>query len=562
MKRTLTVNLNNIVFHIDDDAYDMLQTYLHEISDHFSEEDERKEIMTDIEARIAELFNEKLQKNKNVINLADVQEVIEVMGKPSQYTDEEENHTPGDKQEKKTHGSRARRFYRDPENAILGGVAGGMSAYFNIDVTIIRIVLVVLVFVGVGFVIPVYIVMWIVAPEAVTASQRLEMQGEDVTVESIKTELNNAKSYVQSDKFKESASKVGTGIGHAAQVIGRVLAGIVGSLFGLVGVVLIGVLILLLVMFVFHPGIINGFGPEIFSNWQVLTTEKLTLLTISLILVAGCPIFLMVYWAIRIISGRRSGSNTATWVVGVLWLAGLFMFYSVGAETFGNLRSIKGSHLSLNWDEDNEPKNTETRAIASFNAIEVSGNIEVEFTRDDSLGSLTIEASKAFLPKIVTKVENGVLRIYSDEIFLNRTARVRVAVDSLTRVECSGASRVTADDPIKAANLVLKVSGAGDVSLNVKGAKLVDVDVSGASKADLNGSSEAIKVECTGASNVDAEALETKTAYVRASGASDASVFASVRLDAGASGASHIGCKGSPKLVNKNESGGADVDVQ
>ena len=81
MKKTLTVNLNNIVFHIDDDAYEMLQTYLFEIADHFKSDEERKEIMNDIEARIAELFNEKLQKNKNVINLTDVEEIIGIMGK-------------------------------------------------------------------------------------------------------------------------------------------------------------------------------------------------------------------------------------------------------------------------------------------------------------------------------------------------------------------------------------------------------------------------------------------------------------------------------------------------
>ena len=62
MKKTLTVNLNSIVFHIDDDAYDMLQRYLHEIADHFQSEDEKKEIMADIEARIAELFTEKTTK--------------------------------------------------------------------------------------------------------------------------------------------------------------------------------------------------------------------------------------------------------------------------------------------------------------------------------------------------------------------------------------------------------------------------------------------------------------------------------------------------------------------
>ena len=101
MKKTLTVNLNSIVFHIDDDAYDMLQRYLHEIAEHFKSEDEKKEIMADIEARIAELFTEKLQKNKNVVTLTDVEEIIEIMGNPSQYTDEEDETPKAPKNEKK-----------------------------------------------------------------------------------------------------------------------------------------------------------------------------------------------------------------------------------------------------------------------------------------------------------------------------------------------------------------------------------------------------------------------------------------------------------------------------
>jgi len=171
MKKTLTVNLNNIVFHIDDDAYEMLETYLSEIAVHFQSDDERKEIMTDIEARIAELFNEKLQKNKNVINLTDVEEIVEIMGKPSQYTGDEDEEVTPPKADKKQ--QKSRRFYRDPENAILGGIAGGLAAYFNLDVTLIRIILVILVFLGVGFIIPIYIVVWFVAPAAITASQRL-----------------------------------------------------------------------------------------------------------------------------------------------------------------------------------------------------------------------------------------------------------------------------------------------------------------------------------------------------------------------------------------------------
>ena len=67
MKKTLTVNLNNVVFHIDDDAYELLQNYLSAVEKQLSE-DERKEVMSDIEARVAELFTERLQRNKNVVN--------------------------------------------------------------------------------------------------------------------------------------------------------------------------------------------------------------------------------------------------------------------------------------------------------------------------------------------------------------------------------------------------------------------------------------------------------------------------------------------------------------
>ena len=84
MKKTLTVNLNNIVFHIDSDAYEALHNYLSEVESRLSE-NERREVMTDIEARVAELFSEKLDKGKNVITIEDVETVIAVLGKPNQF---------------------------------------------------------------------------------------------------------------------------------------------------------------------------------------------------------------------------------------------------------------------------------------------------------------------------------------------------------------------------------------------------------------------------------------------------------------------------------------------
>ena len=105
MKKTLTINLNNIVFHIDDDAYEMLQTYLNDVERHLSE-DEKKEVMNDIESRVAELFNERLQKNKNVVNIEDVEEIINILGKPSQFSEEEEN-------EKESQSAKSEKKWRD-----------------------------------------------------------------------------------------------------------------------------------------------------------------------------------------------------------------------------------------------------------------------------------------------------------------------------------------------------------------------------------------------------------------------------------------------------------------
>ena len=119
MKKTLTINLNNTVFHIDDDAYELLQSYLAEVSHHFKSEAEKADIMSDIEARIAELFSEKMDKQKNVITIDDVDTVITIMGKPSQFVDDEEEEAQQEAQadtaKKKTH----KKYYRDTDNQLL-----------------------------------------------------------------------------------------------------------------------------------------------------------------------------------------------------------------------------------------------------------------------------------------------------------------------------------------------------------------------------------------------------------------------------------------------------------
>jgi len=194
MKRAISINLGGIVFNIDDDAYRELQAYLTQIESCFSDREESKEIMNDIEARIAELFNERITDYKKVITSKDVNDIIDVMGGPEQFGETENESTH--KQRERFGPSGYRRMYRDPDNRILGGVCSGMSAYWQIDPIILRI-LFVIAFLGFGTGLIIYIILWIVLPEAKTKAQKLEMMGEKVNVSNIgkafKEEFDNVK---------------------------------------------------------------------------------------------------------------------------------------------------------------------------------------------------------------------------------------------------------------------------------------------------------------------------------------------------------------------------------
>lgn len=194
MKKTLSINLSGMVFNIDDDAYRELQVYLSQIESHFADIDESKEILADIEARIAELFNERVNDVKQVIVMKDVKEVIEILGRPEEIGGSGDS--SGERKREKFGPSGYKRMYRDPDNRILGGVCSGMGAYFGIDPIILRIIFVVAVL-GFASGLIIYLILWIVIPEAKTTAQKLEMRGEPVNVSNIgktvKEEFNRVK---------------------------------------------------------------------------------------------------------------------------------------------------------------------------------------------------------------------------------------------------------------------------------------------------------------------------------------------------------------------------------
>jgi phage shock protein PspC (stress-responsive transcriptional regulator) len=180
MKITVSINLGGYSFDIDEDAYSELKRYLKNLEFHFADEESSSEILSDIEARMAEILRTKLTGYKQVITMTDVAEVISVMGNPEDISDNE-----GPTRKEKFSKPGTHRMYRDPDKRIIGGVCSGMGAYWDIEPWIIRIIFFALAMGG-GLGILIYLILYVVLPEARTTAQKIEMKGDPVNIHNIK----------------------------------------------------------------------------------------------------------------------------------------------------------------------------------------------------------------------------------------------------------------------------------------------------------------------------------------------------------------------------------------
>ena len=206
MKKTFTINISGKIFHIEEDAFDKLQDYLQRLNLYFVSQPGGLEILQDIEARIAELFQNKISEKQEAITNESVDEVMARMGNPEDFKESEQTQSEENAQEDLNGEKIRKRMYRDPENRVLGGVCYGMGTYFNIDPVILRVLFVVLVFLGAGISIIIYLILWVALPKVTTTAQRLEMRGEEPTIHNIqKTIQDEVKEVKESfEKFNQS----------------------------------------------------------------------------------------------------------------------------------------------------------------------------------------------------------------------------------------------------------------------------------------------------------------------------------------------------------------------
>ena len=185
MKKVVTVGIGGRSFVIDEDAYQKLERYLAKFRQKTGEGSEAADIMDDLEQRIAELFYDELSKSVEVVNISVVNRVIAQLGMPDGTAADDSADFANDSASAGLNQTVVKRLYRDPDNRIIGGVCSGLSYYVNIDMDLIRVIFAISLFLG-GLGFWAYIIFWIIAPQAMTASQKCEMRGLPVTAENLR----------------------------------------------------------------------------------------------------------------------------------------------------------------------------------------------------------------------------------------------------------------------------------------------------------------------------------------------------------------------------------------
>lgn len=335
MNKTISINLGGFFFHIDEDAYQKLTRYFDAVKRSLDPEG-REEIISDIESRIAELFQERIKNDNQVIGLTEVDEVIAIMGQPEDYRiDEDESYSSKSTYTRSS--SRSRKLFRDRDNSILGGVAAGFGHYFGIDPLWVRILFIISPFISFGTSLLIYLILWILIPEAVTTSQKLEMRGEAINISNIEKkvkegigEISEKISNIDHEKVANTAK---SGANQIATTIGDIFIAIFKGIAKVIGVFII-IFAAMALLGIIIGGIVMMFTssmPETFIFNHVNTPFEfnipLWIQGLLLILSIGIPLFFFLLLGLKLlISNMRPVGNyfkislLAIWIVSLIAL--------------------------------------------------------------------------------------------------------------------------------------------------------------------------------------------------------------------------------------------------
>jgi len=360
MNKVFNINLGGYAFTIDDNAYQHLSSYLKTIHNHFQDSEGYEEITSDIETRIAELFQESLG-NHPIVTLKMVKETIIIMGTPEEFGadpiddfEEEPTRTSSKKGGKQQY-KMGKRLMRDPEDQVIGGVCSGIAAYFGIaDPLWVRIGFVLFTISG-GVGVPAYVILWAILKEAKTSSDRLAMRGDDINISNmakvVEEEVENfsekisemtgewdtsgkKKKFAEQVDFKRSVNEgisfFGKGIRMGLEVIRTIFKPII---------FIVGFALIIAFAAIWLASIISFFVGFPFLQF-VLPQQPLLggVLIFNLAVFIGIPILSLIFLASKLVFNTKFN---------VRWKGGLLAFYIINAICFFGIGGYIASQFSM-----------------------------------------------------------------------------------------------------------------------------------------------------------------------------------------------------------------------
>ena len=346
MNKIIKINLAGQAVSIDEQAYDSLSHYMRSLEKHFVNTESGKEILDDIEARIAELFFAKLRVNDFISELH-VQEAITLMG-TAQDMGAEDHDESQDSQGYKD--PKRKKLFRDKDDAIFGGVCSGIGAYYGLDTIAVRIIFILLVMLA-GAPIVAYIILWAIIPAAITPQDRYRMHGNASTISDIANNIREEAASVSSNlrneasKWSENLKNNGS-LKRGTQTLTSGVAEIITVVAKLFAVFLI---ILLVMLSIYFPlvilsnvsgtmsGYINGsgFSASLFLDPPVLNW----LYCVSLISLCLIPLGIAIYTLLKFVFNWTTSTHLKGFFIA--WLLSLAVLIGV------SIYAIRDSHLKF-----------------------------------------------------------------------------------------------------------------------------------------------------------------------------------------------------------------------
>lgn len=393
MNEVTKINLGRQVFTIAADAQHDLKDYLEDIKKQVSD----KDVVDEVEIRMAELLVERGIGAEKVVLKKDVEFLKKQLGSPQDFKDDaSETHEPTE-----VKSTASKRLFRDTDNALLAGVAAGLATYFGIDVLLVRILFIILLFVTVGWGFLLYILLWILVPEAKTASDRLQMAGKPVTVESLKEIAKNAD------------------VGGVAKRANASLAGPINRVFS-VCLKVVSILITVFGLSVIF-GLIAGLvyfetKSDVWTQYNIfpIGTSEHVLLYLAMSVVALAATFVILL-GVAIFRRKWPIHSWITGTLAGLLLLGITVCGALGASVYPTVRDAYNANL-----------HTTTRNLQPFDSVNMSSsdvwNINFEYASNYYVTMNYF--GRPNLSDVTTLVNNKTLTIDSSQFDVGRNCPI------------------------------------------------------------------------------------------------------------------------------------------